>query len=125
VSTPSPFFCGSLGSVENGPTIALESTTSRVCTMLGSLAGLTPSLTSPDNSCLPRHGPQKENYRDIHRGTTISDRRSSQLRILRDPDELLELATYEAGCEARSAAYRKEEMEQEISRKMRERILPD
>jgi hypothetical protein len=93
--------------------------------MLGSLAGLTPRLTSPDNSCLPRHGPQKENYRDIHRGTTISDRRSSQLRILRDPDELLELATYEAGCEARSAAYRKEEMEQEISRKMRERILPD
>jgi selenocysteine lyase/cysteine desulfurase len=44
---------------------------------------------------------------------------------LRDPDELLELATYEAGCEARSAAYRKAEMEQEISRKMRERILPD
>jgi hypothetical protein len=42
-----------------------------------------------------------------------------------DPDELLELATYEAGCEARSAAYKKEEVEREISRKMRERILPD
>jgi hypothetical protein len=42
-----------------------------------------------------------------------------------DPDELLELATYEAGCEARSAAYKKEEVEQEISRKVRERILPD
>jgi hypothetical protein len=42
-----------------------------------------------------------------------------------DPDELLERATYEAGCEARSAAYKKEEMEQEISRKVRERILPD
>jgi selenocysteine lyase/cysteine desulfurase len=42
-----------------------------------------------------------------------------------DPDDLLELATYEAGCEARSAAYKKEEVEQEISRKVRERILPD
>ncbi len=42
-----------------------------------------------------------------------------------DPDELLELATYEAGCEARHAAIRKEEVEQEISRKVRERILPD
>src|SRR5215208_5015832 len=42
-----------------------------------------------------------------------------------DPDELLELATYEAGCEARSAAYKKEEVEREISRKVRERILPD
>jgi hypothetical protein len=42
-----------------------------------------------------------------------------------DPDELLELATYEAGCEATSAAHKKEEMEQEISRKVRERILPD
>jgi hypothetical protein len=42
-----------------------------------------------------------------------------------DPDELLELATYEAGCEARHAALRKEEVEQEISRKVRERILPD
>jgi hypothetical protein len=41
-----------------------------------------------------------------------------------DPDELLELATYEAGCEARSAAHKKEEVEQEISRKVRERILP-
>jgi hypothetical protein len=42
-----------------------------------------------------------------------------------DPEELLELATYEAGCEARHAALRKEEVEQEISRKVRERILPD
>jgi selenocysteine lyase/cysteine desulfurase len=42
-----------------------------------------------------------------------------------DPDELLELATYEAGYEARSAAHKKEEVEQEISRKVRERILPD
>src|SRR5215212_7165203 len=42
-----------------------------------------------------------------------------------NPDELLELATYEAGCEARSAAHKKEEVEQEISRKVRERILPD
>ena len=41
-----------------------------------------------------------------------------------DPDELLELATYETGCDARSAAYKKEEMEQEISRKVRERMLP-
>src|SRR5215203_283921 len=42
-----------------------------------------------------------------------------------DPDDLLDLATYEAGCEARSAAHKKEEMEQEISRKVRKRILPD
>jgi hypothetical protein len=42
-----------------------------------------------------------------------------------DPDDLLELATYEAGCEARSAAHKKEEVEQEISRMARERILPD
>src|SRR5215213_6506211 len=42
-----------------------------------------------------------------------------------DPDELLELATYQAGYEARSAALKKEEVEQEISRKARERILPD
>jgi hypothetical protein len=42
-----------------------------------------------------------------------------------DPDDLLELATYKAGCEARSAAHKKEELEQEISRKARERILPD
>jgi hypothetical protein len=42
-----------------------------------------------------------------------------------DPDELLELATYEAGCDARSAAHKKEEVEQEISRKVSERILPD
>jgi hypothetical protein len=42
-----------------------------------------------------------------------------------DPEELLELATYEAGRKARSAAHKKEDMEQEISRKVRERILPD
>jgi hypothetical protein len=42
-----------------------------------------------------------------------------------DPDDLLETATYEAGYEARSAALKKEEMEREISRKARERILPD
>jgi hypothetical protein len=42
-----------------------------------------------------------------------------------DPDDLLETATYQAGCEARSAAHKKEEVEREISRKARERILPD
>jgi hypothetical protein len=42
-----------------------------------------------------------------------------------DPDDLLEVAEYEAGCEARGAAMRKEEVEREISRKARERILPD
>ena len=42
-----------------------------------------------------------------------------------DPDELLALATYQAGYEARSAACKKEEVEQEICRKVRERILPD
>jgi hypothetical protein len=42
-----------------------------------------------------------------------------------DPDELLELATNEAGYQARHAAHKKEEVEQEISRKVRERILPD
>jgi hypothetical protein len=42
-----------------------------------------------------------------------------------NPDELLELATYEAGYQARSAAHKKEEVEREISRKVRERILPD
>src|SRR5215204_3260039 len=42
-----------------------------------------------------------------------------------DPDDLLEVATYKAGCESRSAAHKKEEMEREISRKVRERILPD
>jgi hypothetical protein len=42
-----------------------------------------------------------------------------------DPDDLLELATYEAGCDARSAAHKKEEVEQEISRKVKERMLPD
>jgi hypothetical protein len=42
-----------------------------------------------------------------------------------DPDDLLEIATYEAGCEARHAAIRKEEVEREIYRKVRERVLPD
>jgi hypothetical protein len=42
-----------------------------------------------------------------------------------DPDDLLETATYQAGYEARSAAHKKEEVEREISRKARERILPD
>jgi hypothetical protein len=42
-----------------------------------------------------------------------------------DADELLEAATYEAGYEARRASYRKQEVGREISRKIRERILPD
>src|SRR5215203_169437 len=42
-----------------------------------------------------------------------------------DPDDLLDKATYQAGYEARHAAHKKEEMEREISRKARERILPD
>ena len=42
-----------------------------------------------------------------------------------DPDELLDTATYQAGYEARSAAHKKEEVEREISRKSKERILPD
>jgi selenocysteine lyase/cysteine desulfurase len=42
-----------------------------------------------------------------------------------DPDELLEAATYEAGYQARHAAIRNKEVEREISRKVRERILPD
>jgi hypothetical protein len=42
-----------------------------------------------------------------------------------DPECLLEAATEEAGYEARGAAIRKEEVEKEISRKSRERILPD
>jgi hypothetical protein len=42
-----------------------------------------------------------------------------------NPDELLEAATYKAGCEARHAAIRKEDVEREISRKIRERTLPD
>jgi hypothetical protein len=42
-----------------------------------------------------------------------------------DPDDLLEAAEYKAGCEARHAAIRKKEVEQEISRKERERVLPD
>jgi hypothetical protein len=42
-----------------------------------------------------------------------------------DPDDLVETATYQAGYEARSAAHKKEEVEREISRKARERMLPD
>ena len=42
-----------------------------------------------------------------------------------DPDELVENATEEARHQAVGAAHRKEEVEQEISRKVRERILPD
>jgi hypothetical protein len=42
-----------------------------------------------------------------------------------DPDELFEAAAYEAGCEARGAAFKKEDMERDLSRKQRERILPD
>ena len=42
-----------------------------------------------------------------------------------DPEDLLDLAAYQAGYEARRAALKKEEMEREISRKSRERILPD
>ena len=42
-----------------------------------------------------------------------------------DPDDLLEVAEYKAGCEARGAAIRKEVLGREISRKVRERTLPD
>jgi hypothetical protein len=42
-----------------------------------------------------------------------------------DPDELFEAAAYEAGCEARGAAYKRGDMERDLSRKERERILPD
>jgi hypothetical protein len=42
-----------------------------------------------------------------------------------DPDELFEAAAYEVGCEARGAAFKKEDMERDLSRKERERILPD
>jgi len=42
-----------------------------------------------------------------------------------DPDELFEAAAYEAGCEARGAAFKKEDMERDLSCKERERILPD
>jgi hypothetical protein len=42
-----------------------------------------------------------------------------------DPEELLDAATDEAGYEARGAAIRKEEVEKEISNKVRERILPE
>jgi hypothetical protein len=42
-----------------------------------------------------------------------------------DPEDLLETATYQAGYEARRAALKKEEVDREISRKARERILPD
>jgi hypothetical protein len=42
-----------------------------------------------------------------------------------DPAELLDAATAQAGYEARGAAIRKEEMEKDVSRKTRERILPE
>jgi hypothetical protein len=42
-----------------------------------------------------------------------------------DPDELFAAAAYEAGCEARGAAFKKQDMERDLSRKQRERILPD
>ncbi len=42
-----------------------------------------------------------------------------------DPDELLEAAIGEARYEAAIAAHKKEEMEQEVSREVAERILPD
>jgi len=43
----------------------------------------------------------------------------------RDPDELLEAATEEARSSRVGSGYRKEEMEGEVSRRERERILPD
>ena len=46
-------------------------------------------------------------------------------RVSLDSDDLLEKATYKAGYEARSAAHKKEEVERDIARKTRERILPD
>jgi hypothetical protein len=42
-----------------------------------------------------------------------------------DPAELLEAAKYEAGYQASHAAGKKERIEEDISRKVRERILPD
>jgi hypothetical protein len=42
-----------------------------------------------------------------------------------DPDELLDTATEEARYQAAGAAHRKEEMEEKISRKVKERTLPD
>lgn len=42
-----------------------------------------------------------------------------------DPDEPPEAATYESGYQARHAAHKKGEVEQKISRKVRECILPD
>jgi hypothetical protein len=42
-----------------------------------------------------------------------------------DPDDLLEAATAEARFQAAIAAHRKEDMEQELSREVAERILPD
>jgi hypothetical protein len=42
-----------------------------------------------------------------------------------DPDELFASAAYEAGCDARGAAFRKEEMERALVVNQRERILPD
>jgi hypothetical protein len=46
-------------------------------------------------------------------------------RVSLDPDDLLDKATHQAGYEARSAAHKKEDVEREIARKARERILPD
>jgi hypothetical protein len=42
-----------------------------------------------------------------------------------EPGELLEIAAYEAGYEARKAARKKEAMERNLSHMQRERILPD
>lgn len=42
-----------------------------------------------------------------------------------EPVELLEIAAYEAGYEARKAAHKMEAMERDVSRKQRERTLPD
>jgi hypothetical protein len=42
-----------------------------------------------------------------------------------EPGELLEIAAYEAGYEARKAAHNKEAMERDLSHMQRERILPD
>lgn len=41
-----------------------------------------------------------------------------------DAEELLERATYEAGCDSRHAAHKLEEMEREVDRRSRERLLP-
>ncbi len=51
--------------------------------------------------------------------------RSIALAAGRDPDDLLEAATEEARSSRVGSRYRKEEMEGEVSRHRRERILPD